>query len=55
MSDPSLYTEGVCDVPGCDQPVVALLANDEPLLSPAYAERDVCRWHQRNPFSEERP
>lgn len=42
-----------CDVPGCDQPSVALVSNDAPLLSPEYAERRVCRWHLSNPFPEE--
>lgn len=38
--------EDRCDIEGCDQPPVALLANDAPLLSPEYAERRVCRWHR---------
>lgn len=37
-------------VPGCDQPAVVVMANDAPLMSPKYAERCVCRWHERNPF-----
>ena len=36
----------MCGVPACDQPAVALLANDASYLSPEYAERWVCRWHQ---------
>lgn len=39
-----------CDLPGCDQTVVALVANNKPLLSPDYVERQVCRWHVSNPF-----
>lgn len=45
-------SETTCDVPGCDQPAVELHANDEPLLSPEYAERLVCRWHRSNPFPD---
>jgi hypothetical protein len=44
--------EPPCDVPGCNQPGVLLLANDEPLTSPDYAERYACRWHRRNAFPE---
>ncbi|MGG5257477.1 hypothetical protein [Phycicoccus avicenniae] len=42
-----------CDIPGCDQTSVALVANDEPLLSSDYLERQVCRWHVANPFPTE--
>lgn len=42
-----------CDVTGCNQLAVELVANDEPLLTPEYAERWVCRWHIRNAFSDE--
>jgi hypothetical protein len=42
-------------VPECDQPAITLLANDAPLLSPGYAERWVCRWHERNAFAPTHP
>ena len=42
-----------CDFPDCDQPAVTLLANDAPLMSDEYAERNVCRWHKSNAFGDE--
>jgi hypothetical protein len=44
-----------CDVPGCDQPAVVLVANDAPCLAPQYLERWACRWHRSNPFGDLAP
>lgn len=50
--------EGLCDLPGCSQPAVELVASDAVRVGEAYVEcveRYVCRWHRANPFPEQAP